>query len=181
MEEQQKWAVEMRGTLKECFQQIRFARAVELARSRRYLEAEGLLAPNGRVPSDPKELDLLARIAAQQRRFDQARRLWDAALRLSPNNSDYQRAIQRAEAAEHAQQIWRKSAVIALAVVTAVALVLAVVNFLASRTPAPKQTPKDSKASNAPAQQRQLPRAPQPSQQPSQQKQVPPPVTPQKR
>ena len=102
MEEQQKWAVEVRGTLKECFEQIRFARAVELARSRRYLEAEGLLAPNGRVSSDPKELDLLARIAAQQRRFGQARRLWEAALRLAPNNSDYQRAIQRAVAAGHA-------------------------------------------------------------------------------
>lgn len=180
MEERDRSAVELlQGTLKECFQRIHFARAVELARSRRYLEAEGLLAPNGRAPTDPKELDLLARIAAQQRRFDQARRLWDTALRLSPNNSDYKRAIQRAEAEEHAQKIWRRSAIIALTTVTAAALTLAVVNFLASRTRAPIQIMKDTKASNASAQQ-QPQRALQPRQQPSQQKQVPLSVSPQK-
>src|SRR5947208_1678589 len=64
----------VRAALKDYSEQLRFARAAELARSRRYLEAEGLLAPKGRVSADPQDLDLLARIAAQQRQYARARR-----------------------------------------------------------------------------------------------------------
>lgn len=80
---------QIHDALKVCFEQIRFARAAELARSHRYLEAEGLLAPNGQESSDPKDLDLLARISAQQRRYERARRLWEAALKQSPDNAGY--------------------------------------------------------------------------------------------
>ena len=58
---------------------MRFARAAELARSLRYLEATMVLSPNGRLPIEPGELDLLARIAPQQKQFDQAGRLWEVA------------------------------------------------------------------------------------------------------
>jgi cytochrome c-type biogenesis protein CcmH/NrfG len=146
MEESEKQMIELHGALKEFLQQNRFALAVKLARARQYLEAEGLLSPNGRTPSDPKELELLARIAAQQRQFNRAHRLWDEALLLSPNNSDYQRAIQLTEEAERGQRIRRKAVTIALAVVATAVLVFAVVNFLGRQDPAPKQTPKGNEA-----------------------------------
>lgn len=180
MDDQEKWAGELRRTLNECFDQIRFARAAELARSRRYLEAEGLLAPNGHASSNPKELDLLARIAAQQGRFDQARRLWEAALRLSPNNSDYEQAIQRAEAAERSQQKRRKIVMIVLATLTAASLVLAAyLLFRASRTPTQQKPTAEDKVSGGAKQQPQP--APRPNPQPSPAKQAPPSVVPPKR
>jgi hypothetical protein len=110
--------------LKECFGKIRFARAAELARCGRFLEAEVLLAPNGRTSSDPMELDLLARISAQQRLYGRACRLWDAALQQSPGNLAYQRAIERAKAAEQLQaKLYKWSLAVLMAVA---ALTLAV-------------------------------------------------------
>src|SRR6516162_1867212 len=100
MPEKDKWALQTLSILTEYFRQIRFARAAELARSRRYLEATVVLSPNGGLPTEPTELDLLARIAAQQKRFDQAARLWEAALQRSPDNETYKRAIQRTIAAK---------------------------------------------------------------------------------
>ncbi len=119
--------------LKEFFEQVRFARAVELANSRRYLEAEGLLSPNGRESSEPKELDLLARIAAQQRQYGRARRLWESALKQSPDNADYKRAIERAEEAALFQVKMQK---VAMFVVATVAVI---VSFLVARNLFPKQ------------------------------------------
>jgi len=180
MDDQEKWAGELRRTLNECFDQIRFARAAELARSRRYLEAEGLLAPNGHASSNPKELDLLARIAAQQGRFDQARRLWEAAFRISPNNSDYERAIQRAEAAERSQQKRQKIVMIVLATLTVASLVLAAyLLFQAFRTPTKQKPTAEEKISGGAKQQPQ--QAPRPNPQPSPAKQAPPSVVPPKR
>lgn len=117
---------QLHDTLKECFVQIRFARAAELARSGRFLEAEGLLSPNGRESSDPKELDLLARISAQQRRYRRARRLWEIALKRSPGNADFERAIQRTRDAERFQAILRKGAIIALLGLAVTALFISV-------------------------------------------------------
>lgn len=180
MDDREKWAGELRSTLNECFDQIRYARAAELARSRRYLEAEGLLAPNGHAPSNPKELDLLARIAAQQGRFDQARRLWEAAFRLSPNNSDYERAIQCAEAAERSQQKRRKVVMIVLAVLTVASLVLAAyLLFRASRSATQQKPSAEEKLSSGAKQQPQ--QAPRPNTQPSPTKQTPPSGVPPKR
>lgn len=119
--------------LKEFFEQVRFARAVELAHSRRFLEAEGLLSPNGRESSEPKELDLLARIAAQQRQYGRARRLWESALKQSPDNADYKRAIERTHEAEQFQAKMHKVAMIV------VATLAVLVSFLAARNLFPKQ------------------------------------------
>ncbi len=104
--------------LKECFDQMRFARAAELARSRRYLEAKHILSPNGKMPSEPRELDLLARIAAKQKQFDHARTLWEQALRRVPENGDFRRAIEHVGSAKRARQ-FRQT--IALVIITAIA------------------------------------------------------------
>jgi hypothetical protein len=105
---------------------MRFARAAELARFGRYLAAEGLLSPNGREPSDPKELDLLARISARQRRYRRARILWEIALKRSPGNTNYERAIERTREAERFQKMLRKAAMLALLGLAVIALVIAV-------------------------------------------------------
>jgi|ERR1035438_1968429 hypothetical protein len=74
------------------FEQNLLARATELARSGRLLEAEALLT-NGRGPQSAKEMDLLARIAAQSQRYEQAERLWTAARERDPENQEYPRGI----------------------------------------------------------------------------------------
>jgi len=138
MDQLEKATLQLHNALKECFEQIRFARAADLARSRRYLEAEGLLVPNGRISSDPEELDLLARIAAQQRQYERAARLWRAALQQAPGNLDYERAIERAKDAGRSRALSRRAAVIALGVLAAGTLVIGVWSFRPrySRTPA---------------------------------------------
>jgi hypothetical protein len=83
--------------LETCFAKIRLARATELAQSRRFLEAESLLAPNGELPGDPRELDLLARIAAKQEQFGKARQLWEIALQKSPANEEYSQCLELAK------------------------------------------------------------------------------------
>jgi hypothetical protein len=125
MQEKDIWTGQTLRILTEFFRQLRFARAAELARSRRYLEATVVLSPNGRLPTEPGELDLLARIAAQQKKFDQAGRLWEAALLRSPDNEAYKRAIQCALAAK------RDLRRIQLIVVNLISALLAAVLLLA--------------------------------------------------
>lgn len=108
-------ALQLRTTLTECFEQMRFARAAELARSRRFLEAEALLAPKGRVSADLKTLDLLARISAQQGQYARARELWSAALEQAPGNAEYERAIECTREAELSQAAWQRGILIFLA------------------------------------------------------------------
>lgn len=74
--------------------QIRLARATELAQAGRLLEAEAVLAQNGELPRNASELDLLARIAARQGRFDEARRRWNAAMQIEPGNDIYRQCIE---------------------------------------------------------------------------------------
>ena len=95
-------------TLRDCFEQIRYAQATDLARAGRYLEAEALLMPHGQHPIALRELDLLARICAQQRQYERARNYWEAALQKSPGNTDYQRAIARAAEAQQRRASMRK-------------------------------------------------------------------------
>ena len=83
-----------RIALEECFAQMRLARATELAQSKRFLEAEAALMPNGQLPDNPRELDLLARIAAQQDRLSDAHRLWETALQKDPHNPEYEDCLQ---------------------------------------------------------------------------------------
>lgn len=73
----------------QCIERVRFARAAELARSGKYLEAEAVLAPKGIMPESACELDLLARVATLQNQFSRAEKFWEAASRKSPGNQDY--------------------------------------------------------------------------------------------
>jgi hypothetical protein len=121
----------VRSILSECFRGMRLARATELARSRNYVEATALLAPQGRLPTDPRELDLLARIAARQRRFTDAERLWIAASRAAPGEVEYRTA---ATSAAIAGQNWRQTKQMTLAVVVVVVLagvILSAISLLA--------------------------------------------------
>lgn len=93
MQQEQKWAAQTRGTLTEYFDQVRFARAADLARSGRYLEAEALLSPRGELPSNPKEIDLLARLAALQKDYDRAEELWKRAIAMTPGRESFPEAL----------------------------------------------------------------------------------------
>ena len=168
----------MRTALERCFAQIRFARATELARSHRYLEAEGLLSGSGRESLDPNELDLLARISAKQRRYGRARTLWEAALKQSPGNTEYERAIECAKTAEHFQTKVRKWGMIALLVFSLAVLVIAVWNFFPRRSPTAasdggQQPDVHSKATPPRSEPTQVPKP-----EPATPKPEPPPATP---
>lgn len=78
-----------------CIDLIRYAQATELTRTGRYLEAEALLAPKGRIPESARDLDLLARIATLQKQFDRAERFWESALQKAPGNLDYTKLLER--------------------------------------------------------------------------------------
>jgi TolA-binding protein len=93
--EKEKYPQHLREALEECFAQIRLARATELARLRRFLEAETVLSPNGELPGNPEELDLLARIAVHRGQFSQARRLWQAILQQEPTHEPAKAALHR--------------------------------------------------------------------------------------
>jgi len=95
-EQEQQLPTQARTALEKCFAQIRLARATELAQSKRFLEAEAVLMLNGELPDNPRELDLLARMAAQQEQFGKARRLWEAALHASPADVEYSQCLERA-------------------------------------------------------------------------------------
>jgi len=85
---------EVNIALQNHFAQIRLARATELAQAGRLLEAEAVLAQNGELPRNASELDLLARIAARQGRFDEARRRWNAAIQIEPGNDIYRQCLE---------------------------------------------------------------------------------------
>jgi tetratricopeptide repeat protein len=53
-----------------------------------------VLSHNGELPGNALELDLLARIAARQGRFDEARRRWNAAIQIEPENEIYRQCIE---------------------------------------------------------------------------------------
>jgi hypothetical protein len=138
MSEQEKWALQTRGILTECFRQMRFARAAELAKSCRYLEATVVLSPNGRLPIESRELDLLARIAARQKQFDKAAHLWELALQRSPENETYKKAIERTVTAKRTYRLRQVIAMNLIAAAFAVALLLAFLHLLPWERPAPK-------------------------------------------
>lgn len=101
-------ASEGRAALEDCFAKIRLARATELAQSKRFLEAETVLMPNGELPDNPRELDLLARMAAQQEQFSKARRLWEAALEKSPEDEEYAQCLERVRKMERTAELTDK-------------------------------------------------------------------------
>ena len=108
MQQEDRWAAQVRGTLTECFDQVRFARAAELARSGRYLEAEALLCRRAELPSNPKDLDLLARIAAQQKQYDRAGDLWNKALARAPGEESFLQALKALQRVRVQKQVNRE-------------------------------------------------------------------------
>ena len=138
-EHEQKLPEGARVGLKKLFAEIRFARATELAQSGRFLEAEGLLNPNGELPDNPAELDLLARIAGQRGQFDKARRYWTVARQRGLNNASYESGIGGIQQVQDAASNRRKISAISLAtaaVVTGVAI--AVIFWPSKQLPLPK-------------------------------------------
>lgn len=92
-DQEQSLRAQARTVIEKFFDDIRLARATELAQLDKFAEAEAVLMNNGVLPENARELDLLARIAARQARFEQARRLWSKALQLEPANPIYKRSI----------------------------------------------------------------------------------------
>ena len=113
---------QLRDVLKDFFDQVRVARATELAGAKHYLEAESLLMPNGQWPLEPSELDLLGRISAQQRQYERARSFWESALQHAPGNMEYIRAIDRTIEAKRRQMLFRKGERIVLLIFVLAAL-----------------------------------------------------------
>jgi len=124
---------EARTALEKCFAQIRLARATELAQSKRFLEAEAVLLPNGELPDDPRELDLLARIAAQQEQFSKARRLWEAALQKLPADEEYIRCVELARKKERIYELTDKVLIYVVCVIVVFSIAAIVYAFVPSR------------------------------------------------
>ena len=108
MQQEEKWAAQVRRTLTDYFDQVRFARAAELARSGRYLEAEALLCRRAELPSNPEDLDLLASIAAQQRQYDRAGDLWNKALAMKPGEESFLQALEALQRVRLQRQVDRE-------------------------------------------------------------------------
>jgi tetratricopeptide (TPR) repeat protein len=146
------------GDLEECLRSIRYARAVDLARCQRFLEAESILAPAGQLPSQPAELDLLARISAQQRDFRKACRRWERALELSPDNNVFLEAHQAAEDHLRTQNRRLGLAGVAGAVLVFLITFVLVVTFFQGRTQRPGMEVDDFNNTNN--QMRSIPASP---------------------
>ncbi len=93
-------ARQIQSTLEEAFDQIRFSRAAELARSQRYLEAAALLAPGGRLPTSTTNLDMLARIAVGMEDFQTAEKCWQHAAQIEPENPIYREYLHELESVQ---------------------------------------------------------------------------------
>ena len=62
---------------------LRLARSTELALAGSLLRAEELLTSGGNLPETAEELDLLARILVQQKRYAEAQKRWKDAFLVS--------------------------------------------------------------------------------------------------
>lgn len=124
---------EARTALEKCFAQIRLARATELAQSKRLLEAEAILLLNGKLPDDPRELDLLARIAAQQEQFSKARSLWEVALQKSPADEEYVRCVELARKKERIYELTDKVLIYVVCVIVVFSIAAIVYAFMPLR------------------------------------------------
>ena len=122
------------------FEELRLARATELAQSGRWLEAEALLT-NGRETESAKEMDLLARIAAATRRYERAGIWWAAAHQKDPTNGDYTKCIEALEE-ERKRQIWIQKGVMGTCLALTVILAVLICSLLLSRARAAKGVEK---------------------------------------
>lgn len=122
---------ETQTALQDCFAHIRLARATELAHSGRLLEAEAVLAQNGELPRNASELDLLARIAARQGRFNEARRRWNAAIQIDQGNEIYRQCLEHLTPARRIVRLvaHRQDTLLNVLVWTTVAFAIAVLVY----------------------------------------------------
>lgn len=156
-EREQLDATDAQAALQRCFAQIRLARATELAQSRRFREAEAVLIHDGKLPENPRDLDLLARIAAQQGQFEKAKHRWKTAQHAGSNVAAYASAIRSLEQAQTAAAVRRKIAVISLAAIAIATLVSFSVTFWPRDKVTPPKPPIRRLQPSAPPQQTSQP------------------------
>ena len=142
----------IKSVLSGCFNDMRFARAIDLARTRRFLEAKELLAPAGRLPTEPRELDLLARIAANQRRFLEAEQLWIDASKISPGNETYRLAAKHAARARYTWVQLKQAAFAVVIALVLAAIIVFAINFLSGGNRKPAAPPAGPAQSSSSAQ-----------------------------
>jgi hypothetical protein len=92
-EAQVQLSAELEDLASDFSRRLRLARAAELARAGRLLNAEALLCPVGNAPSHHDELDLLARILVQQKRFAEAYRRWGQAFKRADDKEHIRKCI----------------------------------------------------------------------------------------
>ncbi len=109
---------------------LRLARATDLAKSGRFLEAEALIRPAGGIPEGGGELDLLARIAVRQRHYGKALLLWEGAIRCEPNNEEYRRCVEKLRGRAAKLKRWAGFAWRGLLVLIAVAVLALGILFI---------------------------------------------------
>ena len=122
------------------FEELRLARATELAQSGRWLEAEALLT-NSREPESAREMDLLARIAAQTRRYERAGIWWTAAHQKDPANGDYPKCIE-ALAKDLKKKVWIQKGLMGTCLALTAILAALICSLLWSRARAAKGVEK---------------------------------------
>ena len=83
----------IRDILSEYSADMNFAMASEYARRCDYSQAKALLLPHGKIPDSTRELDLLARISANNGDSVAAKRFWLLALEKEPDNQNIKESI----------------------------------------------------------------------------------------
>ena len=133
---------------------LRLARATDLAKCRRFLEAEALLHSSHGIPEGGKELDLLARIAVRQWHYGKARLLWEAAMRSEPNNGEYRECVEQLRERQTKLKRWARFAGIGfLSLVGAAVLAIGIDSFVhrhQAHPPLPAQHDGGVKAQKSP-------------------------------
>jgi flagellar motor protein MotB len=111
------------SAITDMLQKINLSQAADLASFGRYSEAEHLLkGSEAEGGESPAELDLLARIRAQQGRFSEAEGYWNRAIALDPGNGAYQEGLRRIATERKGNLFLRKRGVAVLCMVGAVVL-----------------------------------------------------------
>lgn len=109
------------------FTQTRLANASVLAVAGRYVEAEALIKPQGLDPTDDRELDLLARIQANQAKYLKAHYYWVTASKAALSEVEYSKLANLAMRAEwtrrEIRQLCLVVSIISIAAITIVSLV----------------------------------------------------------
>jgi hypothetical protein len=134
---------------------------------------------DGRRPDTARELDLLARIMAQQNRLREARHCWEAALQIAPNNETYRNGLKRIGQVERFIKLRRQIALFGGGVLIVATLVALTVKLLSSRPHRKSSQPVQRPQLTAPTNSRPSPQtapvhAPPPPSQPKPKQPTPP-------